>query len=84
MHEHRGGGAAGVRRHALGVGMDIEPPSGLPAPQAQPPDIVKSFYKDREVTLRGWAARPRCRCGQIGVGVALREMREARNWMRER
>jgi hypothetical protein len=51
---------------------------------AQPPDIVKSFYKDREATLRDWAASQRCRCGQIGVGVALRDMREARNWIRER
>jgi hypothetical protein len=51
---------------------------------AQPPDIVKSFYKDREVTLRDWAASQQCRCGQIGVGVALRDTREARNWIRER
>lgn len=51
---------------------------------AQPPDIVKSFYKDREVTLRTWAASQRCRCGQIGVGVALRDTREARNWIRAR
>jgi hypothetical protein len=49
-----------------------------------PPDIVKSFYKNREVTLRDWAASQPCRCGQVGVGVALRNTREARNWIRER
>ncbi|MDF2995839.1 MAG: hypothetical protein K0R27_1476 [Xanthobacteraceae bacterium] len=51
---------------------------------AQPPDIVKSSTSDRELTLRVWAERQRCRCGQLGVGVVLRDKREARNWMLER
>jgi hypothetical protein len=51
---------------------------------AQPPDIVISFYKSREVTLREWAASQRCRCGILGVDVVLRERRDAKNWMQQR
>lgn len=51
---------------------------------AQPPAMVKAFYKDRDVTLRDWAASQRCRCGQLGVDVVLRDPREAKNWMLQR
>lgn len=51
---------------------------------AQPADIVKSFTKGKDITLREWAAAQRCRCGQPGVSVALRDTRDARNWIRER
>ncbi|QJP13718.1 hypothetical protein G3545_08630 [Starkeya sp. ORNL1] len=51
---------------------------------AQPPAMVRSFYKNREVTLREWAASQRCRCGQLGVDVVLRDTRDAKNWMLQR
>lgn len=51
---------------------------------AQPPDIVRSFTKNTDITLREWAGRQRCRCGQQGVDVVLRDRREAKNWMLQR
>lgn len=51
---------------------------------AQPHGMVRSFYKNQEMTLREWAAGQRCRCGQLGVDVALRDTRDAKNWMLQR
>lgn len=75
MQEHRRGGAAGIRRHQLDIGMDVEPPRGLGRPGGRraradigsdPLDVAGDGQRDL-LRCRGCAGRARRDLGRGGL-----------------